>query len=82
MKYFNLNFVIFKPFIVTFLLHFKTFEKIKKLQLTKYNTETDPEKKASIIIDPVIIFKKAVSNCKPLLKLTPVKRGGSYYQVS
>ncbi|XP_025203239.1 28S ribosomal protein S7, mitochondrial [Melanaphis sacchari] len=59
----------------------KTFEKIKKIQLEKYNRETDPEKKASIIIDPVVILKKAVANCKPLLKLTAVKRGGSFYQV-
>lgn len=51
------------------------------IQLEKFNREIDPEKKASIIIDPIVIFKKAVSNCKPILKLTPVKRGGSYYQV-
>lgn len=60
---------------------FKTFENIKKLQLQKLNNEKDPEKKASIIVDPVTILKKAISNCKPLLKLTAVKRGGSYYQV-
>ncbi|VVC33947.1 Ribosomal protein S7 domain [Cinara cedri] len=59
----------------------KTFEQIKKIQLAKYNKETDPEKKSSIIVDPVVILKKAITNCKPLLKLTPVKRGGSYYQV-
>jgi len=51
------------------------------LQLEKFNRETDPEKKAAIIIDPISIFKTAVSNCKPILKLTSVKRGGSYYQV-
>jgi len=59
----------------------KTFEKIKILQLEKFNKETDLEKKALIIIDPIVIFKKAVDNCKPILKLTAVKRGGSYYQV-
>ncbi|XP_050425117.1 28S ribosomal protein S7, mitochondrial [Adelges cooleyi] len=59
----------------------KTFEKIKRIQLEKYNRETDIEKKYQITIDPVIILKKAIANCKPLLKLTPVKRGGSYYQV-
>ncbi|XP_050525192.1 28S ribosomal protein S7, mitochondrial [Daktulosphaira vitifoliae] len=59
----------------------KTFEKIKRIQLEKYNKETNPEKKTEIIIDPVTILKKAIANCKPLLKLTPVKRGGSYYQV-
>jgi len=59
----------------------KTFENIKKLQLEKYNNETDPEKKAEIIVEPIAILKKAIFNCKPLLKLTPVKRGGSYYQV-
>lgn len=59
----------------------KTFEKIKKIQLERYNRETDPEKKASIIVDPIVILKKAIVNCKPLLKLTAVKRGGSFYQV-
>lgn len=49
--------------------------------MRKYNTETDLEIKASIIVDPIVILKKAIANCKPLLKLTPVKRGGSYYQV-
>lgn len=51
------------------------------LQLEKYNRETDPVKKKEIIVDPIAIMKKAILNCKPLLKLTPVKRGGSYYQV-
>jgi len=64
-----------------FIFFLKTFEKIKKIQLEKYNRETDPEKKASIIIDPIVILKKAIVNCKPLLKLTAVKRGGSFYQV-
>lgn len=64
-----------------FIFFLKTFEKIKKIQLERYNRETDPEKKASIIIDPIVILKKAIVNCKPLLKLTAVKRGGSFYQV-
>lgn len=49
--------------------------------MAKYNNETDPDKKASIIVDPIVIMKKAIQNCKPILKLTSVKRGGSYYQV-
>lgn len=52
------------------------------LQLEKYNKETDPDIKKNIIVDPIVIIKKAIVNCKPILKLTSIKRGGSYYQVS
>lgn len=77
----NLKYVIKYDNDNDFFFKYQTFEKIKKLQLEKYNREPDVEKKALIIIDPVTILKKAIQNCKPLLKLTPVKRGGSYYQV-
>ncbi|XP_075230862.1 mitochondrial ribosomal protein S7 [Lycorma delicatula] len=59
----------------------KAFENVKRFQLEKYNSETDPLVKESIVIDPLVIFHKAVENSKPALKLTPVKRGGSTYQV-
>lgn len=59
----------------------KTFENIKRIQLEKYNKETDLAVKEEIVTDPVVIFHRAVENCKPALKLIPIKRGGSTYQV-
>ncbi|RZF41777.1 hypothetical protein LSTR_LSTR012294 [Laodelphax striatellus] len=59
----------------------KAFENVKRMQLARYHKETDPEEKAKIITDPLKILHKAVENCKPLLVLISVKRGGAYYQV-
>lgn len=58
-----------------------TFENIKRIQLEKYNKAKDAETKAKIEVNPLKIFHAAVENSKPLLKLTPIKRGGSTYQV-
>lgn len=58
----------------------KTFETIKRIQLEKYH-KASPEDKNSIELNPKQIFFKAVSNCKPILALTPIKRGGVTYQV-
>lgn len=60
----------------------KTFESIKKVQLTKYNRCETEEDKASIELNPKVIFHNAVENCKPIMALTPIKRGGVKYQVS
>ncbi|XP_022207646.1 28S ribosomal protein S7, mitochondrial [Nilaparvata lugens] len=59
----------------------KAFENVKRLQLARYHKETDPEEKEKIITDPLKILHLAVENCKPLLVLISVKRGGAYYQV-
>lgn len=59
----------------------KGFQQIKRIQLRKYHkAETDEEKQA-IELRPKAIFHQAVDNCKPILKLTPIKRGGVRYQV-
>ncbi|KAG8230894.1 hypothetical protein J437_LFUL002925 [Ladona fulva] len=54
----------------------KAFENIKRIQLEKYNGG-----EANVETNPVLIMDKAISNCKPLLTLTPIKRGGVRYQV-
>lgn len=59
----------------------KTLTRIKTIQVSLYNQTTDEEEKKKIILDPVRIVKQAIQNCRPLLKLTPVRRGGSTYQV-
>jgi small subunit ribosomal protein S7 len=55
---------------------------MKRIQVKKYHKEQDPVEKAKIEVDPLKIFHAAVENCKPLLQLTAVKRGGATYQVS
>lgn len=55
-------------------------EKIKRIQLERYNL-AEPDEKGEIETDPLKIFHKAVENCRPLLQLTPIKRGGVTYQV-
>lgn len=59
----------------------KCFENIKRIQLERYNLATTPEEKEKIETNPVKIFHEAVENCRPLLQLTPIKRGGQRYQV-
>lgn len=56
------------------------FENIKRIQLERYHLAED-EEKTTIETDPLKIFLKAVENSRPLLNLTPIKRGGVKYQV-
>lgn len=58
----------------------KGFENIKRIQLERYNL-ADADEKPKIETDPLKILHLAVENCRPLLQLTPIKRGGSTYQV-
>ncbi|XP_075973075.1 mitochondrial ribosomal protein S7 [Anticarsia gemmatalis] len=59
----------------------KAFENIKRKQIERYHLAATPEEKAKIELDPKKILHKAVENCKPLLQLSPTKRGGITYQV-
>ncbi|GIY52461.1 hypothetical protein CDAR_181271 [Caerostris darwini] len=59
---------------------FDTFARIKRIQLAKYH-KAPPDQKTSIELDPKKIFKQAIDNCKPVLSVTPVKKGGITYQV-
>lgn len=59
----------------------KTFEKIKRMQIERYHKSKTEEDKNSIELDPRVVFLSAVKNCKPILELTPIKRGGVKYQV-
>ena len=59
----------------------QAFEKIKRVQLQRFHSVDDPEKKASIETNPLKIFHAAVNNSTPVLQLTPIKRGGVTYQV-
>lgn len=59
----------------------KTFEVIKRSQIEKYHKAKTPEDKAKIETNPRVLFNRAIENCKPVLGLTPIKRGGATYQV-
>lgn len=58
----------------------KAFENIKRIQLERYNL-AEPHERANIELSPVVILRKAIENTRPILTLTPVKRGGAKYQV-
>lgn len=54
---------------------------VKRIQLTKYNREVDEEAKSQIECNPLTILHKALENCRPVVELSPIKRGGITYQV-
>ncbi|XP_067005734.1 small ribosomal subunit protein uS7m [Anabrus simplex] len=58
----------------------KAFENIKRIQIERYckASEADKEK---IEMNPQKILHEAIENSRPLLELTPIKRGGTRYQV-
>lgn len=60
----------------------QTFEKIKRIQIQKWHEAKTEEEKSSIECNPLVIFHQAVENGRPLLQVTPIKRGGITYQVS
>ncbi|XP_005092429.1 28S ribosomal protein S7, mitochondrial [Aplysia californica] len=59
----------------------KLFENLKHMQVEKYNKATSESEKAEIECNPVVIFKQGVENCKPLLLVTRVVKGGVAYRV-
>ncbi|CAH1115984.1 unnamed protein product [Phaedon cochleariae] len=59
----------------------QSFQSIKKIQLEKYHKCESEEDKQKIELNPRVVFHKAVENCKPVIHLTPIKRGGVRYQV-
>ena len=59
----------------------QTFENIKLKQIEYYNNTESEFEKELIETDPTKLFHKAVENCKPLLNIEKIKRGGVQYQV-
>lgn len=59
----------------------QTFENIKRIQLERYNKAPTDEEKNKIETNPVSILHNAIENSRPLLNVTPIKRGGVKYQV-
>ncbi|CAH1794535.1 unnamed protein product [Owenia fusiformis] len=58
----------------------KCLENIKRIQLQKYHKSEENER-SSIELNPMNIFHQAIENCRPLLKLTRINKGGVAYQV-
>jgi len=62
----------------------KTFERIKRTQIQRYNETRageDPAAAEEIVCDPLQVFVRAIENAKPKLQLKPVVRGGITYKV-
>ncbi|XP_006018322.1 28S ribosomal protein S7, mitochondrial isoform X2 [Alligator sinensis] len=58
----------------------QTLEAIKRKQMKKYH-EASEEEKVNIECNPYTIFHQAVNNCKPIIGLGKIKRGGKVYQI-
>ncbi|XP_059476169.1 small ribosomal subunit protein uS7m [Neocloeon triangulifer] len=59
----------------------KAFEVIKKAQIEKFHSLPTEKRSEFVIKDPNQLLHEAVQNSKPIMILTPIKRGGVKYQV-
>lgn len=67
--------------ISSFLFLFQTLENIKRKQVEKYHKASE-EKKEEIECNPYTIFHQALDNCKPVVGLASIQKGGKFYQAS
>lgn len=67
--------------IFFFSLLLQTLENIKRKQVEKYHKASE-EKKEEIECNPYTIFHQALDNCKPVVGLASIQRGGKFYQAS
>ncbi|KAI5608652.1 28S ribosomal protein S7, mitochondrial precursor [Silurus asotus] len=58
----------------------QTLETIKRRQVEKYHRGPTAEK-AEIECNPYAIFHQAIENCKPIIGLASIQKGGRNYQV-
>ncbi|XP_028310329.1 small ribosomal subunit protein uS7m [Gouania willdenowi] len=58
----------------------QTLENMKRKQVEKYH-KAPPGKKEEIQCNPYTIFHEALENCKPVVGLASIKKGGKNYQV-
>ena len=60
----------------------ETLFHIKRIQMKKfYSLSKDEQERSQIELNPLLVFKKAFENCKPVLATKTIKRGGAKYQV-
>lgn len=55
----------------------RCFENIKQIQIQRLNLG----KEDKVITNPVELLTRAIENCRPILQVTKIKRGGVSYQV-
>ncbi|XP_023250946.1 28S ribosomal protein S7, mitochondrial [Seriola lalandi dorsalis] len=58
----------------------QTLENIKRKQVEKYHKAPEGEKD-KIECNPYAIFHQALDNCKPVVGLASIQKGGKFYQV-
>ncbi|TSX99879.1 28S ribosomal protein S7, mitochondrial [Bagarius yarrelli] len=58
----------------------QTLEMIKRKQVEKFHRAPTTEKK-TVECDPYVIFNQAIENCKPIIGLVSIQKGGRNYQV-
>ncbi|XP_037113582.1 28S ribosomal protein S7, mitochondrial [Syngnathus acus] len=58
----------------------ETLEQIKRKQVEKYHKAPEG-KREEIECNPYAIFHQALDNCKPVVGLSNIQKGGKYYQV-
>ncbi|XP_053706858.1 28S ribosomal protein S7, mitochondrial [Synchiropus splendidus] len=58
----------------------QTLEAIKRKQVEKYH-KAPSGKKEEIECNPYTIFHQAMENCKPVVGLASIQKGGKFYQV-
>ncbi|XP_077414085.1 small ribosomal subunit protein uS7m [Vanacampus margaritifer] len=58
----------------------ETLEHIKRQQVEKYHKAPEG-KRQEIECNPYAIFHQALDNCKPVVGLSSIQKGGKYYQV-
>lgn len=56
-------------------------ENIKRKQVEKYHKAPE-DKRDEIECNPYVIFHTALENCKPVVGLASIDKGGKSYQVS
>lgn len=54
---------------------------MKRRQVERYHRSSPAEKEA-IECNPYAIFHQAIENCKPIIGLASIQKGGRNYQVS
>lgn len=59
----------------------KGFLNIKRVQLERYHLAKTDEERESIELNPRVLLHEAIENCRPLMRLVKVKRGGTNYKV-
>lgn len=59
----------------------QTLETIKRRQVEKY-LKSPAAKRDEVECNPYAIFHQALENCKPIIGLASVQKGGKFYQVS